>query len=244
MTLKITNQMGSAKAKAPAGSSLGKNLNMAAQTEVTTTQAEVTTAETEATATETNITTADATIKPEIVSDSVYLVFFTIMGETSKRVDRVYRSSHAAIEYSGYKIGIWKHAHDPVWHVKPGLWVFHDSPKHRCCVVQQRPLNKEARVGLDMGRSVGKSSPGMVYLVCALQSGIFDGGPVYWGTSFAVLQACENMGRAWEVRFRYAECLDPMKTDGRFMKRGESLGVDVVKCRAYKDDELWLEERI
>ncbi|KAI4278904.1 MAG: hypothetical protein L6R38_005148 [Xanthoria sp. 2 TBL-2021] len=202
---------------------------MAAQTEVTTTQIEVTTAETEVTATETEITTAGATIKPEIETNSVYLVFFTNMGETPKRVDRVYRSSYAAIEYCGYKIGIFKHAHDPVWHVKNGFWVVHDSPKHRCCVVQQRPLNKEARVGLGMGRSVGKSNPGMVYLVCALQSGIFDQGPVYWGTSFAVLEACENKGRAW----------DPLKTDGSFMKRGESLGIDVVKCRVYKDDDVW-----
>ncbi|KAI4262767.1 MAG: hypothetical protein L6R42_002062 [Xanthoria sp. 1 TBL-2021] len=128
--------MGSATANAQAESSLGKNPNMAAETEVTATQTEVTTAETEVAATETDITTADATIKPEIESESLYLVFFTIMGETPKRVDRVYPSSSAAIEYSGYKIGISKHAHDPAWHVKPGLWVFHDSPKHRCCVIQ------------------------------------------------------------------------------------------------------------
>lgn len=180
-------------------------------------------------------TPAGSSLNPETIPEVIYLVYYTEMGETAKRVDRAYRTLEAATKYASRTIEA------PGQHVKIDLWIFHNHIRLRCCVIQERRLNKEAPFGLDVRLNVDKSEPDVLYLVCVIRSGIVvqEPGPVYWERKSAVMQVCVDRKRAEELRWGYS-CTKPVYPEDPVdstVRYGQTLGVDVFRCRVHEEIE-------
>ncbi|KAL9638750.1 MAG: hypothetical protein Q9204_001380 [Flavoplaca sp. TL-2023a] len=172
--------------------------------------------------------------KSETETEYVYLVYHSRWGEKPKRIDRAYRTSDEAIEYCRNETlsrgPFWVHADKLL--IGDGLWALRGFSRDSY-VVEQKPLNKEAPVGLKMGGKHRKSRPGNIYVVLSLQSGIVAQIPVFWTNNMSVLAVCKNHVRAHEVRFVYCEELEELNKDGDFIKMGETFAIDVSTCVLY-----------
>ena len=114
-----------------------------------------------------------------------------------------------------------------------GLWAVRGFSRNDSYVVEKKPLNKEAPVGLKMGGEYRKSRPGNIYVVISLQSGIVAQKPVFWTNNMSVLAVCKNHMTAHEVRFVYCEELEELNKDDDFIKKGETFAIDVGTCVLY-----------
>ncbi|KAL8837133.1 MAG: hypothetical protein Q9176_005876 [Flavoplaca citrina] len=167
-------------------------------------------------------------------TEYVYLVYHSRWGEKPKRIDRAYRTSDEAIEYCRNETlsrgPFWVHADKLL--IGDGLWALRGFSRDSY-VVEQKPLNKEAPVGLKMGGKQRKSRPGNIYVVISLQSGIVAQKSVFWTENMSVLAVCKNHLRAHEVRFVYCEELEELNKDDDFIKKGETFAIDVSTCVLY-----------
>lgn len=99
-------------------------------------------------------------------------------------------------------------------------------------------MNSEAPLGLDIGANELKNESDVLYLVTAIQRGIVVQEP-YWGRKLEVMQVCVDRERAEELKCEYAATLiypdDPV--DG-VVRDGQTLGVDVFRCRVHEENDV------
>ncbi|KAL9634906.1 MAG: hypothetical protein Q9204_002815, partial [Flavoplaca sp. TL-2023a] len=111
---------------------------------------------------------------PATIPIEVYLVLYTIDGETPHYVDTVHSTWAKAMAYSGLKLGLSIPTDEQCAraYVNDGEWVLASTDGNAACIIKRHTVNNETNVA-------GPSEPNVVYIILAVQSAKMDSGFVF-----------------------------------------------------------------
>ena len=147
---------------------------------------------------------------PTTMPIEVYLVLYTIDGETPHYVDTVHSTWAKAMAYSGLKLGL----SIPTDHqcaqayVNDGEWVLASTDGNAECTVKRHIVNNDTN-------DAGPSNPSTVHIILAVQSGKLDCGFIHWAVGFAVARVYSTH---WSAQNACEECRQEIEAFGRWRR--------------------------
>ncbi|KAL8837132.1 MAG: hypothetical protein Q9176_005875 [Flavoplaca citrina] len=147
---------------------------------------------------------------PVTMPIAVYLVLYTIDGETPHYVDTVHSTWAKAMAYSGLKLGLSIPTDEQCAqaYVNDGEWVLASTDGNAACIIKRHTVNNETNVA-------GPSEPNFVYIILAVQSAKMDTGFVFWVVGFAVARIYSNR---WSAQNACEECRQEIEATGGWQR--------------------------
>ncbi|KAL8877919.1 MAG: hypothetical protein Q9198_004162 [Flavoplaca austrocitrina] len=124
---------------------------------------------------------------PATMPIEVYLVLYTIDGETPHYFDSVHSSWAKAMAYSGLKLGLSIPTDQQCAqaYVSDGEWALASIDGNAECIIKRHIVSNDVN-------DAEPSDPNFVYIILAVQSAKMENGFVFWAVGFAVARIYSN----------------------------------------------------
>ncbi|KAI4277168.1 MAG: hypothetical protein LQ337_001987 [Flavoplaca oasis] len=147
---------------------------------------------------------------PATMPTEVYLVLYTIDGETPHYVDAVHRTWAKAMAYSGLKLGLSIPTDEQCGqaYINDGEWVLSSADGNAECFIKRHTVNNDAN-------DAEPSNLNTVYIILAVQSAKMDSGFLFSVVGFVVARVYANY---WSAQNACEECRQEIEAFGRWKR--------------------------